>query len=246
MQFTDKVALITGGTRGIGKAIVEQFAAAGAAVAFTYLSSEAAAQTLTHTLNTQGAKAKAYGSDASDFAAAEALITEVLKDFSKIDILINNAGITRDGLILRMQEGAWDEVQAANLKACFNTTRHLSRHFMRQRSGNIINISSIVGIKGNPGQSNYVASKAGIIGFTKSVAQELGSIGVRCNAIAPGFIQTDMTDKLDEKTLEQYKRMIPLRRVGTAQEVAQVCLFLASELSAYITGQTLQVDGGMA
>ena len=245
-EFSDKVVLITGASRGIGKAIAEAFAKEGAATACTYLSSKEKAQAVVEKISSSGGKAKAYCSNAADFEAAEVLITEVIKDFGKIDVLVNNAGMTRDSLILRMQEKAWDEVQAANLKACFNTTRHISRYFMKQRKGNIIHITSIVGIKGNPGQTNYVAAKAGIIGFTKAVAQELGAWSIRCNAVAPGFIETDMTAHLDEKALKEWKRMIPLGRIGRAEEVAKTCLFLASDQSSYITGQVLQVDGGMA
>ena len=241
----DKVVLITGASRGIGRAIAESFASEGAAVAFTYHSNEDKAKSLAATLRAQGVEAKGYRSDASDFSQAETLISDVVKDFTKIDVLINNAGITRDGLILRMTEKAWDEVLQVNLKSCFNTTRHLSRYFLKQRKGVIVNITSVVGVKGNPGQANYVASKAGIIGFTKTVAQELGALGVRCNAVAPGLIESDMTNVLDEKVLEEWKRHIPLRRIGKPEEVAQVCLFLASDMATYVNGQTLQVDGGM-
>ena len=240
-----KVALITGASRGIGQSIAQGYATAGADLALTYLRSKEKAESLAQSLEATGVKVKVYRSDASDFKQAESLISEVIQDFGQIDILVNNAGITQDALILRMNEEAWDKVQAANLKSCFNTTKHISKQFLRQRSGCIINISSIVGIRGNPGQSNYAASKAGIIGFTKSVAQELGTLGVRCNAVAPGFIQTEMTEQLNEKDAKDWKKIIPLQRVGRSEEVASVCIFLASELASYITGQTLQVDGGM-
>ncbi len=243
--LTNKVALVTGGTRGIGKAIVQRFAAAGAQVAFTYLSSDALAQALVEDLVSQGIQVKAYRSDAADFTQVKELVEEVIKDFGQVDILVNNAGITQDKLLLRMQESAWDHVITANLKSCFNTTHHLSKHFLRKREGIIINMTSVVGIRGNAGQTNYASAKAGIIGLTKSVAKELGAIGVRCNAIAPGFIQSDMTDKLGEEVIKSWKQLVPMNRIGTATEVADICLFLASDMATYVTGQVIQVDGGM-
>lgn len=240
-----KIALVTGASKGIGNAIAKTFAAHGAHVAFTYLSSIEKGEALEKDLGSLGVKAKGYRSDASDFSAAEELIKQVTEDFSGLDILVNNAGITRDNLLMRMTEEMWDEVMNINLKSVFNTVKAATRTFMKQRSGSIINMTSVVGIGGNAGQANYAASKAGIIGFTKSVALELGSRGVRCNAIAPGFIETEMTAGLDEKTMETWTKSIPLRRSGKTDDVADCALFLASDLSTYITGQVLQVDGGM-
>ncbi|MFY0672707.1 MAG: 3-oxoacyl-[acyl-carrier-protein] reductase [Bacteroidia bacterium] len=240
-----KTALITGGSRGIGKGICEVFAAHGANVAFTYLSSAQKAEELAAELSKNGINAKGYQSNAADFASAEKLITDVNADFGNIDVLINNAGITRDNLLMRMSEEQWDEVINTNLKSVFNLSKFIARPMMKNRGGSIINISSVVGVNGNAGQSNYSASKAGIFGFTKSMAKELGSRNIRVNAIAPGFIETEMTDKLDEKVLEQWKSVIPLKRGGTPEDVANACLFLGSDLSAYMTGQTLLVDGGM-
>ncbi len=240
-----KTALITGASRGIGEAIAREFAEQGACVAFTFNSSEERALKLEVALAEKCGKAKAYKSDASSYEAAEKLVNDVISDFGKIDIVVNNAGITRDNLILRMSEQQWDEVINTNLKSVFNMTRHVSRHMMRNRCGSIINISSIVGMKGNPGQSNYAASKAGIIGFTKSIAREIGSRNIRCNAIAPGFIETEMTEKLDEATREKYFENIPLGRFGRPQEVAEVCVFLASDMSSYISGQTISVCGAL-
>lgn len=237
-----KIALITGGSRGIGEAIVRRFIAEGAKVAFTYRSSSQAADAIVADL---GENAKAYQSDAADFNSSEALIKEVIADFGKIDILINNAGITKDNLLMRMSEEQWDAVINTNLKSVFNMTKNIMRPMMKARSGSIINISSVVGVMGNPGQANYVASKAGVIGFTKTVAKEVGSRNIRCNAIAPGFIETDMTDELDEKTKEAYYSGIPLKRFGKADEVAQTCVFLASDMSSYISGQTLNVCGAL-
>ena len=214
-------------------------------MAFTFNSSEERALKLEVALAEKCGKAKAYKSDASSYEAAEKLVNDVISDFGKIDIVVNNAGITRDNLILRMSEQQWDEVINTNLKSVFNMTRHVSRHMMRNRCGSIINISSIVGMKGNPGQSNYAASKAGIIGFTKSIAREIGSRNIRCNAIAPGFIETEMTEKLDEATREKYFENIPLGRFGRPQEVAEVCVFLASDMSSYISGQTISVCGAL-
>ena len=240
-----KVALITGASKGIGKGIAEVFAQQGCQVAFTYLSSVAQAEEVEKELSANGIKAKGYRSDASDFEAAQQLVDDVLKDFETIDVLVNNAGITKDTLLMRMTEEDFDKVIQINLKSIFNLTKAVQRTMLKARSGSIINMSSVVGIKGNAGQANYAASKAGIIGFTKSVALELGSRNIRCNAIAPGFIETEMTDKLDEKTVQGWRDAIPLKRGGSPEDVANACLFLASNLSAYVTGQTLQVDGGM-
>lgn len=240
-----KTALITGASKGIGKGIAEVFAAQGANVAFTYLSSVEAAEAFEKELSASGVKVKGYKSDASEYAAAEELIKNVLDDFGSIDVVINNAGVTRDNLLMRMSEEDFDKVIQINLKSVFNLTKAVQRSMLKQRSGSIINISSVVGVKGNAGQSNYAASKAGIIGFTKSIALELGSRNIRCNAIAPGFIETEMTGKLDEKTVQGWRDAIPLKRGGTPEDVANACLFLASDLSAYVTGQVLNVDGGM-
>lgn len=240
-----KTALITGASKGIGRAIALTYAESGANVAFTYLSSVEKGEALTKELEAKGITAKGYRSDASDFQAAEELINNVVADFGSLDILINNAGITRDNLLMRMSEEHWDEIMNVNLKSCFNTVKAATRTFMKQRSGSIINMSSVVGVKGNAGQANYAASKAGIIGFSKSVALELGSRGIRCNVIAPGFIETEMTDALDEATVQSWREAIPLKRGGTPDDVANLCLFLGSDLSTYITGQTINVDGGM-
>jgi 3-oxoacyl-[acyl-carrier protein] reductase len=240
-----KTALVTGASKGIGKAIALKFAEQGANVAFTYLSSVEQGKALEADLQSKGIKAKGYRSDASDFSQADKLINDVISDFGSLDILVNNAGITMDNLLLRMNEEAWDRVMNVNLKSCFNTVKAVTKPMMKQKSGSIINMTSIVGIKGNAGQSNYAASKAGIIGFTKSVALEIGSRGIRCNAIAPGFIETEMTDKLDEKTIQLWRDAIPLKRGGKPEDVAEACVFLASDMSAYVTGQVLQVDGGM-
>lgn len=240
-----KTALITGASKGIGKAIAEQYAEQGANIAFTYLSSVEKGEALEKELSAKGVKVKGYRSDASDYAAAQELITSVVEEFGSLDILINNAGITKDNLLLRMGEADWDAIMNINLKSCFNTVKAVSRTMMKQRSGSIINMSSVVGVKGNAGQANYAASKAGIIGFTKSIALELGSRGIRCNAIAPGFIETEMTDALDEKTVQSWRDAIPLKRGGSPEDVANACVFLGSDMSSYVTGQTLQVDGGM-
>ena len=240
-----KNALITGASKGIGRSVAIKFAEQGANVAFTYLSSVEQGQALEKELSAKGIKAKGYRSDASDFAQADKLINDVIADFGSVDILVNNAGITMDNLLLRMNEEAWDRVMNVNLKSCFNTVKAATKPMMKQKSGSIINMTSVVGIKGNAGQANYAASKAGIIGFTKSVALELGSRGIRCNAVAPGFIETEMTDKLDEKTIQLWRDAIPLKRGGKPEDVADACIFLASDMSSYITGQVLQVDGGM-
>ncbi len=240
-----KTALVTGASKGIGNAVAKKFAEQGANVAFTYLSSVEKGEALEKELESMGIKAKGYRSDASDFAAAEELINSVVADFGGLDILVNNAGITKDNLLMRMNEEMWDTVINVNLKSVFNTVKAATRTFMKQRSGSIINMTSVVGIKGNAGQGNYAASKAGIIGFTKSVALELGSRGVRSNAIAPGFIETEMTEVLDEKMVQSWRDAIPMKRGGKPEDVADCAVFLASDMSAYISGQVLQVDGGM-
>jgi 3-oxoacyl-[acyl-carrier protein] reductase len=240
-----KTALITGASKGIGKGIAVVFVKNGCNVAFTFLSSVEQAEAVEKELSTADVKVKGYRSDASNFDAATQLVEDVLKDFDTIDILINNAGITKDTLLMRMSEADFDQVMTINLKSIFNLTKAVQRTMLKARAGSIINMSSVVGIKGNAGQSNYAASKAGIIGFTKSMALELGSRNIRCNAIAPGFIETEMTDKLDEKTVQGWRDAIPLKRGGRPEDVANACLFLASDLSTYISGQVLQVDGGM-
>ncbi|MBP6184640.1 MAG: 3-oxoacyl-[acyl-carrier-protein] reductase [Saprospiraceae bacterium] len=240
-----KVALITGGSRGIGAAIVRRFVAEGAQVAFTYLSSPEKAEAIAAELNRDSIKVIAYKSDAADYTESELLIEAVLKDFGNLDILVNNAGITRDNLMLRMSEDQWDEVIRVDLKSVFNLTKHGLKPMLKKRAGSVINISSVVGVFGNAGQANYAAAKAGILGFTKSVAKEIGSRNIRCNAIAPGFIETDMTHVLDEKNKDQFLAGIPLRRLGQADDVAQACVFLGSDRSTYITGQTLSVCGGL-
>ncbi|MCX7548411.1 3-oxoacyl-[acyl-carrier-protein] reductase [Xanthomarina sp. F1114] len=240
-----KTAIITGGSRGIGRGIAEVFAKQGANVAFTYSSSVEAANELEKELNTLGVKAKGYKSNAANFNEAQELVEKVLKDFDTIDILVNNAGITKDNLLLRITEEDFDQVIEVNLKSVFNMTKAVQRTMLKQRSGSIINMSSVVGVKGNAGQTNYAASKAGIIGFSKSVALELGSRNIRSNVVAPGFIETEMTAKLDEATVKGWRDAIPLKRGGTPDDIANVCVFLASDMSAYITGQTIHVDGGM-
>lgn len=240
-----KIALITGASRGIGRGIALKFAQEGANIAFTYLSSVEKGMELEKELEAFGIKAKGYRSDAADYKASEELVNNVITDFGTIDILVNNAGITRDTLLMRMSEQQWDEVMNANLKSVFNVTKAVQKPMLKQRKGSIINMSSVVGIQGNAGQSNYAASKAGIIGFTKSVALELGSRNIRCNAIAPGFIETEMTAALDEKVVEGWRNNVPLKRGGTADDVANATVFLASEMSAYITGQVINVCGGM-
>jgi 3-oxoacyl-[acyl-carrier protein] reductase len=240
-----KVAIITGASRGIGKGIAEAFVAQGATVAFSYVSSDDKAKALELELSKGTGVAKGFKSDAADFDQAQALVDAVVEEFGRVDILVNNAGITRDNLLMRMTEEAWDDVIRINLKSVFNLTKAVMRTMLKQRSGSIINMSSVVGVGGNAGQSNYSASKAGILGFTKSVAQELGSRSIRCNAIAPGFIETEMTDALDEATVQGWRDSIPLKRGGTTEDVANLTLFLASDMSAYITGQVINVDGGM-
>ena len=240
-----KNVIITGASRGIGMGIAKVFADQGANVAFTYSSSEAPALELEKELNAKGIKAKAYKSNAASFSEAEELVAKVLEDFGGIDVLINNAGITKGQPFDANGEEDFDTVIEINLKSVFNMTKAVQRTMLKQRKGSIINMSSVVGVKGNAGQTNYAASKAGMIGFTKSVALELGSRNIRCNAIAPGFIETEMTDKLDEKTVQGWREAIPLKRGGTPEDVANACMFLASDLSAYITGQVMNVDGGM-
>ena len=240
-----KVAIVTGASRGIGTVIAKVFAEQGANVAFTYSSSEAPALALEKELNALGIKAKAYKSNAASFEEAEKLVADVLEDFGGIDILVNNAGITKDNLLMRMSENDFDSVIEINLKSVFNMTKAVQRTMLKQRKGSIINMSSVVGVKGNAGQTNYAASKAGMIGFTKSVALELGSRNIRCNAIAPGFIETEMTEKLDEKTVQGWRDGIPLKRGGSPEDIANACLFFASDMSDYVTGQVLNVDGGM-
>ena len=240
-----KTALITGASKGIGRGIAITLAQHGANVAFTYLSSVEKGLALEQELQQFGVKAKGYRSDAADMKAAEELVNGVVSEFGALDIVINNAGITRDGLLMRMTEENFNEVIRTNLNSVFNITKACQRQMLKQRSGSIINISSVVGVKGNAGQANYAASKAGIIGFTKSIALELGSRNIRCNAIAPGFIETEMTAVLAEETVKQWREAIPLKRGGTPEDVANAVVFLASDMSAYISGQVLNVDGGM-
>ncbi|MDF0719174.1 3-oxoacyl-[acyl-carrier-protein] reductase [Kaistella sp. PBT33-4] len=239
-----KVALITGGSRGIGKGIVERFAEQGAQVAFTYAGSVEKAAELEKSLSST-TKIKGFQSDASDFDAAQKLVDDVIAEFGKVDILINNAGITRDGLLLRMSKDDWDIIMKTNLDSVFNLTKAVIKPMMKAKNGSIINMSSVVGIQGNAGQANYAASKAGVIGFTKSVALELGSRNIRCNAIAPGFIETEMTAALDQKVIEEWRNDVPLKRGGMPEDVANACVFLGSDMSAYITGQVLNVCGGL-
>lgn len=241
----DKTAIITGATRGIGRGIAVEFAKQGANVAFTYNSSVDAANALEQELNDLGVKAKGYQSNAAEFDKAQELAKEVLTEFGSIDVLINNAGITKDNLLMRISEEDFDKVIEVNLKSVFNLTKAVIRPMMKQRAGSIINMSSVVGLKGNAGQANYAASKAGIVGFSKSVALELGSRNIRSNVIAPGFIETEMTAKLDEAVVQGWRDSIPLKRGGTPEDIANACVFLASDMSSYITGQTLSVDGGM-
>lgn len=242
----NKVAIITGGSRGIGEAIVRKFVEQGAKVAFTYRSSADKANAIVEALATEGVEVKAYQSDASKFADCEALIKAVKADFGRIDVVVNNAGITKDNLLLRMNEAQWDQVMDVNLKSIFNMTKHVLKTMLKQRVGSIINITSVVGVNGNAGQANYAASKAGIIGFTKSIAKEVGARNIRCNAVAPGFIQTEMTEVLNDDLKKTMLDAISLKRLGQGEEIANTCLYLASDLSSYMTGQTLIVDGGMA
>lgn len=241
----NKIALITGATRGIGRGLALKFASEGAHVAFTYMSSDEKAKTLEDELKKYGVNAKGYKSNAADFAAAESLVGQVIADFGDLNILINNAGITRDGLLMRMNEAQWDEVMETNLKSVFNLTKASIKQMMKNRFGSIINMSSVVGNSGNAGQANYAASKAGIVGFTKSVAIELGSRNIRSNAIAPGFIETEMTEELNADVKQKWIDNIPMKRGGTPEDVANVALFLASDLSAYVNGQVINVCGGM-
>lgn len=240
-----KTALITGASKGIGRKIAEKFAEHGANVAFTYLSSVEKGLALEQDLQSSGTKIKGYRSDASKFDEAEKLISDIVADFGTIDIVVNNAGITKDGLLMRMTEENWNEVLEVNLKSVFNITKAASKVMMKNRKGAFINMSSVVGVQGNAGQANYAASKAGIIGFSKSVAKELGSRNIRTNVVAPGFIRTEMTDVLDPKVVEGWEQGIPLKRAGETDDVANACVFLASDMSAYITGQVLPVCGGM-
>ncbi len=240
-----KTAIVTGATRGIGKGVALKLAEQGANVAFTYVSSEEKALALEKELQNLGVQAKAYKSDASVMTDAEAFVKDVLENFDSIDVLVNNAGITKDNLLMRMSEEDFDRVLEVNLKSIFNMTKAVQRTMLKQRAGSIVNMTSVVGVKGNAGQANYAASKAGVIGFTKSVALELGSRNIRCNAIAPGFIETEMTEKLGDDVIANWRSSIPLKRGGTPEDVANATLFLASDLSAYVTGQTLHVCGGM-
>jgi 3-oxoacyl-[acyl-carrier protein] reductase len=240
-----KTALITGASKGIGRKIAEKFAEHGANVAFTYLSSVEKGQALEQELQQAGTKVKGYQSDASKFDQAEQLINDVVADFGALDIVVNNAGITKDGLLMRMTEQQWDDVLEVNLKSIFNVTKAASKIMMKNRKGVFINMSSVVGVQGNAGQGNYAASKAGIIGFSKSMAKELGSRNIRTNVVAPGFIKTEMTEILDPKVVAGWEQSIPMKRAGETDDVANVCVFLASDLSAYVTGQVVAVDGGM-
>ncbi len=240
-----KVTLVTGGTRGIGRAIAEAFADNGAHVAFTYRSSASIAEELEASLQAKGVKAKGYQADAADLDAITGLLTDIIAEHGRIDVIVNNAGVTGDNLLLRMSEDQWNHVINTNLNSVFFTTKAALRTMLKQRAGSIINISSVVGLQGNAGQANYAASKAGMIGFTKSLAREVGSRGIRANVIAPGFIATEMTDALPEKELEAWLTNVPLKRAGSPADVANLCVFLGSDMSTYITGQVLNVDGGM-
>jgi 3-oxoacyl-[acyl-carrier protein] reductase len=244
-QLEGKVAMVTGGTRGIGKGIVEQFLKEGATVVFTYVSSPDKAEDLVAELSAAGGKVVALQSNAGELEECQKAVDEVVAEFGRLDILVNNAGITRDQLLMRMSEEDWDTVIAVNLKSVFNMTKAVMRTMLKQRSGSIINMSSVVGVRGNAGQANYAASKAGIIGFSKSVALELGSRNIRCNVIAPGFIETEMTAALDEKVVQQWRDGIPLKRGGSPEDIANACVFFGSDKSGYITGQVLNVCGGM-
>ncbi len=240
-----KIALITGASKGIGRKIAEKFAEHGADVAFTYLSSVEKGEALEQELQSFGTKVKGYRSDASKFEEAEKLIEDIVADFGSLDIVVNNAGITKDGLLMRMSEENWDDVLNINLKSVFNVTKAASKVMMKNRKGSFINMSSVVGVQGNAGQANYAASKAGIIGFSKSIAKELGSRNIRTNVVAPGFIRTEMTEVLDPKVVEGWTQAIPLKRAGETDDVANLCVFLGSDMSGYITGQVIPVDGGM-
>ena len=242
----NKVAIVTGGSRGIGEAIALKLAESGAHIAFSYVSSEEKAKALEEKLQSFGVKARAFKSNAGDFSESEKMVNEVIKEFGTIDILVNNAGISKDNLLLRMTPDQWDDVMTTNLKSVYNMTKQVIRPMMKARKGSIINMSSIIGMRGNAGQSSYAASKAGIIGFTKSIAVELGSRNIRCNAIAPGFVETDMTHYLNEgEAAKSFLEKIPLGRFGSAEEIANVTLFLASDMSSYITGQVISVCGGL-
>lgn len=245
MLLKDKNVIITGATRGIGKGIALEFAKQGASIAFTYSRSVNEAKDLEKELSNFGVKAKSFQSDASNYDDSHKLIESILLDFDTIDVLVNNAGITKDNLLMRMQESDFDIVINVNLKSVFNMTKAVQKTMLKQRYGSIINMSSVVGVKGNAGQTNYAASKAGIIGFSKSVALELGSRNIRCNVVAPGFIETEMTAKLNEDTVNEWRKGIPLKRGGTPQDIANTCTWLASDLSSYVTGQVINVDGGM-
>ena len=245
MLLEGKIAIVTGASRGIGKEIVRSFMSQGATVAFTYICAEEQALDVEKELTKNGGIAKGFKSDASKFEDAENLVKEVLEAFGTVDIVVNNAGITDDTLLMRMSEEQWDRVIDVNLKSCFNLTKAVLRTMLKARAGSIINISSVVGVQGNAGQVNYSASKAGILGLTKSVALELGSRNIRCNAIAPGFIETEMTEKLDAEVVQGWRDTIPLKRGGSPEDVANACVFLASDMSSYVTGQTLNVCGGM-
>ncbi len=242
----NKVAIVTGGSRGIGEAIALKLAESGASIAFTYVSSDEKAKALEEKIQSMGVKARAYKSNAANFADCESMVNEVLKEFGSIDICVNNAGISKDNLLLRMSPDQWNDVINTNLTSVYNMTKQVIRPMMKARSGSIINMSSIIGIRGNAGQSSYAASKAGIIGFTKSIAAELGSRNIRCNAIAPGFVETDMTHYLKEgEAAKSFLEKIPLGRFGSAEEIANVTLFLASEMSSYVTGQVISTCGGL-
>jgi len=240
-----KTAIITGATRGIGRGIAEVFAKQGANVLFTYSSSSDLAKEIEDNLSKENVIVKGYKSDASNFEDCQKLVDQITEEFDTVDVLINNAGITRDNLLMRMQEEDFDKVIEVNLKSVFNMTKAIQRTMLKQRFGSIINMSSVVGVKGNAGQSNYAASKAGIIGFSKSIALELGSRNIRCNVIAPGFIETEMTEILDEKVVQEWRNSIPLKRGGTPLDIANTCVWLGSEMSSYVTGQTIHVNGGL-
>lgn len=245
INVENKVVLVTGGSRGIGEAIVRRFATQGAKVAFTYRSSSDRSDAIVAELNAAGADTTAFQSDAGNFTQAEELVKAVIEKYGQIDVLINNAGITKDNLMLRMSEEQWDTVIETNLKSVFNLTKQVIRPMMKNRSGSIINMSSVVGVFGNAGQANYAASKAGIIGFSKSIAKEIGSRNIRCNVIAPGFIETEMTAELDDKTKDTFLTNIPMKRLGKGDEIADTCLFLASDMSTYISGQVISVCGAL-